>query len=84
MGEVVAGAVDARSPLQKFVVFRLLKSVNRPDVHVGDLLHLTQRAAFVVFSKLMVLEQLLERVVRVTSNLADVVPTVLGELVNEP
>ena len=53
------------------------------DVLVGDLLHLVEPPPLVVFRDLVVLEQLLQPLVRVAADLADAVAALLGELVHD-
>ncbi len=70
-------------PSSSCVLF-LLQLVDLLDVAVGDLLHLVEAFLLVVLGDLVVLQELLQPVVRVAADLADAVAAFFGQLVDVP
>ena len=70
--------------LQQLLILLVLQIVHCLHVRVGQLLNLIERALLIVLGNLVVLEHLLEPVVGVTPDRADVVAALFGHLVDVP
>src|SRR5262245_29850525 len=64
--------------VQQLPILLLLELVDRRDVLIGGLLHVVEAAPLVVFGDLVILEKLLQSLVRVAADLPHAVASLLG------
>src|SRR5215467_13468960 len=69
-------------PAKQLGVLLLLRLVDQPDVAVRDALDLFEALSLVVLGNLMVLEQLLQTIVRLTADVADGIAALFRKLVD--